>query len=169
MSVSFSYKLLLIPFLALSLMACGGGESTSAPETSAPEAPAVPAVVELVIEGNDAMKFNKERLSVTEGQTVKLTLKHVGQLAKEAMGHNWILLAQGTNMADFAAKAVVAVDNGYIPADAGDQIVANTSLIGGGEEVTIEFEAPAPGVYDFICSFPGHFSLMQGKFVVLEK
>ncbi|MCB0632702.1 MAG: azurin, partial [Lewinella sp.] len=25
---------------------------------------------------------------------------------------------------------------------------------------------PAPGTYDYICSFPGHYALMQGKFIV---
>ncbi len=28
------------------------------------------------------------------------------------------------------------------------------------------FDAPAKGTYDFICSFPGHWATMQGKFIV---
>jgi azurin len=39
-------------------------------------------------------------------------------------------------------------------------------MIGGGEQTTITFDAPEKGVYDFICSFPGHVALMQGKFIV---
>ena len=39
-------------------------------------------------------------------------------------------------------------------------------MLGGGEETTIEFEAPAKGEYTFICSFPGHYALMNGKFIV---
>ena len=39
-------------------------------------------------------------------------------------------------------------------------------MIGGGQSDTIEFDAPEPGTYDFICSFPGHYSVMKGKFIV---
>jgi azurin len=39
-------------------------------------------------------------------------------------------------------------------------------LIGGGESTTIEFEAPEKGEYTFLCTFPGHFGLMNGKFIV---
>tara|TARA_R110000868_G_scaffold410693_5_gene699845 strand:- start:23951 stop:24406 length:456 start_codon:yes stop_codon:yes gene_type:complete len=120
--------------------------------------------VEIVIEGNDQMKFDLSEITVKEGDTVVLTLKHVGKLPKAAMGHNWVLLAKGTVVNEFANKAVRARDTEYIPE--GDQVLAHTALIGGGEETTIEFVAPASGEYDFICSFPGHYSLMKGKFIV---
>lgn len=120
--------------------------------------------VEVVIESNDQMKFNLSEIKVKAGDTVVLTLKHVGKLPKAAMGHNWVLLSQGTDIAAFSQKAVRARDTEYIPE--GDEVIINTSLIGGGEETTIEFVAPAAGEYDFICSFPGHFALMKGKFIV---
>ena len=121
--------------------------------------------VEIVIEGNDQMKFNLSEIRVKEGDTVTLTLKHVGQLPATAMGHNWVLLKQGVVIKDFAMAALQARDNDYIPADTED-VIAHTKIIGGGEETTIEFTAPAAGTYDFICSFPGHYALMQGKFIV---
>lgn len=120
--------------------------------------------VEIVIESNDQMKFNLSEIKVKAGDTVVLTLKHVGKLPKAAMGHNWVLLAQGTEVPAFSQKAVRARDTEYIPE--GDEVIIHTSLIGGGEETTIEFVAPAAGEYDFICSFPGHFALMKGKFIV---
>lgn len=120
--------------------------------------------VEIVIESNDQMKFDLSEIKVKEGETVVLTLKHVGKLPKAAMGHNWVLLAQGTDVKAFASLAVRARATEYIPE--GDDILAHTSIIGGGEEVTIEFVAPAAGEYDFICSFPGHYALMKGKFIV---
>jgi len=124
-----------------------------------------PEKVEIVIESNDQMKFNLSEITVKEGDTVVLTLKHVGKLPKAAMGHNWVLLAEGTEMAPFAQAAVQARDNDYIPAD-GEGTIVYTELIGGGEETTIEFTAPAAGEYIFICSFPGHYALMNGKFIV---
>ena len=39
-------------------------------------------------------------------------------------------------------------------------------MIGGGESDTITFDAPEPGTYIFICSFPGHYQLMMGEFIV---
>lgn len=166
----------VIASLALIMASCGGGEQKEAPkQMKAPEktAPApveekaeVPEVVEIVVEGNDQMKFNTSLIEVHEGQTVKLTLKHVGTMAKAAMGHNWVLLNSGVDKAEFASAAMSAKDTDYIPADKTADVVAYTKTIGGGEEVTIEFEAPAKGSYEYICSFPGHYGMMNGKFVV---
>lgn len=121
--------------------------------------------VEVVIESTDQMKFNMSEIKVKEGQTVVLTLKHVGKLPKTAMGHNWVLLKQGVEMAKFAQTAVQARDTDYVP-EGSEDVIVHTKLIGGGEETTIEFKAPAKGEYTFMCSFPGHYALMNGKFIV---
>ncbi|PID68878.1 MAG: azurin [Flavobacteriales bacterium] len=121
--------------------------------------------VTLEIEGDDQMKFNKSEFKVKAGQKVTLVLKHVGEMDKSVMGHNWVLLKPGTDIPAFAEKAIAAKDNDYIPADT-DAIVVHTKLLGGGEETSITFDAPAAGTYDFICSFPGHYSMMNGKFIV---
>lgn len=121
--------------------------------------------VEITIEGNDRMQFNLNEIKVEAGQTVVLTLKHVGKLPKAAMGHNWVLLTQGTKIPEFGAAASKAAGNEYIP-EGTDNVIVYTELIGGGEETTIEFEAPEKGTYDFICSFPGHYAMMKGKFIV---
>ncbi len=121
--------------------------------------------VEITIEGNDRMQFNLSEITVQSGQTVVLTLKHTGRLPVAAMGHNWVLLTQGTDIQQFGIAASKARDNEYIPEDT-DQVIVHTALIGGGEETTIEFKAPAAGTYDYICSFPGHYGIMKGKFIV---
>ena len=82
------------------------------------------------------------------------------------MGHNWALLTQDADMAAVGQAAAVAEDNDYIPADMTDKFIAHTKMLGGGESDTIEFDAPAPGTYTFMCTFPGHYALMQGKFIV---
>lgn len=81
------------------------------------------------------------------------------------MGHNVVILKQGVVPAEFAAKAATEKDNGYLPSGTED-VLAHTDLIGGGQVTTIEFDAPPVGTYDFICTFPAHFALMQGKFIV---
>ena len=147
------------------------GLTSSLTNTFIPNLPAITEIensndkVEIVIESNDQMRFNLSEITVKEGQIVVLTLKHVGKLPKAAMGHNWVLLRPDTDLASFAMSAMKAKDNEYVPVDA-PEVMVNTILLGGGEETTIEFEAPTPGTYSFICSFPGHYALMQGTFIV---
>ncbi len=121
--------------------------------------------VEITIESNDRMQFDLSEIKVEAGQTVVLTLKHVGKLPKAAMGHNWVLLTQGTDIQEFGSAASKFANNEYIPEDT-DNVIVHTKLIGGGQETTIEFTAPEAGTYDFICSFPGHYGMMKGKFIV---
>lgn len=122
-------------------------------------------VVQVNLTGDDMMKFNLNEIKVKAGETVRLTLKHVGQLPENAMGHNFVLLKQGTDVTEFAQNAATASGNEYIP-EGTDAVIAKTEMIGGGEETTIEFTAPEAGTYDFICSFPGHYVQMRGKFIV---
>lgn len=122
---------------------------------------------EILITGNDMMQFSTREIRVKAGTTVTLTLKHIGKLDKNIMGHNWVLLQSGVDLMGFATVAASAKETEFIPADTQDVIV-HTSLLGGGESDTITFDAPAPGTYQFVCSFPGHFSQMQGKFIVEE-
>lgn len=157
------------------LAACGGGNDSSkatdqpAAEEQKAETPAAePAAggVTLEITGNDVMKFDKTELRAKAGQKVTLTLHHSGKLAKEAMGHNVVILKSGTDVAAFAAKAVEAKANDYFPESEAANVIAHTKLIGGGESTTIEFTAPEAGTYPFICSFPGHYGFMKGDFIV---
>ncbi len=120
------------------------------------------------ITGNDQMQFNIQAFEVTEGQKVVLSFKHIGQLPVLAMGHNVVILNAGTDVPAFATKCAPARDTGYIPQDEESKkaVVAHTKMIGGGESDEITFTAPAAGEYPFICSFPGHFSIMQGVMTV---
>jgi len=156
--------------------ACNNNPSTeapAAPTTPTTETPATPAteapagnVATVTINGNDAMQYDIHEIKVKEGQTVKLTLHHTGKAPKAAMGHNWILLASGVNLDNFAKEAISAKDNDYVPKSLEKDIIAHTKLIGGGESTEIEFKAPAKGTYEYLCSFPGHSGLMKGKFIV---
>ncbi len=111
------------------------------------------------------MQFDKDLFRVESGEEITLTLKNVGELPKESMGHNVVVLVPGTDIASFGADATGAKDNDYIPEDADDVIVAHTDLLGPGEETTITFTIDEPGVYPFLCSFPGHFGSMKGEIV----
>jgi len=157
----------------LFLVSCGGGADTKSEETT-PETPAqeeaapVPEkeVVEVTIEANDQMKYDKTVIEVKSGTLVKLTLKNVGSMPVEAMGHNWTLLSQGVDLVAYATAAIAAKDNGYQPADRYADPIIYTRMLGPGESQTIEFDAPAAGTYKYLCTFPGHFGQMQGDFIV---
>ncbi len=123
---------------------------------------------EVTIEANDQMQFNKKAFEIKAGETVKLTLKHVGKLPKVAMGHNIVILKKGTNLAAWASKAMTAAATDYIPADEASKkaVIANTKVLGGGETDSITFSIKDAGEYQYLCSFPGHFAVMQGKITV---
>lgn len=123
--------------------------------------------IEVVLETNDQMKFDQSEIKVPVGRKIVLTLKHVGTMKKEVMGHNFVLLKQGVNTAEFATKAQEAKDNDFIPASESANIVAHTKMIGGGESDTIEFTINEAGTYDFICSFPAHYAMMNGKLIAV--
>lgn len=136
---------------------------------------ALPAFAEekkIELTGSDQMQYSTKALEVTAGDTVVLTFKHIGKLPKTAMGHNFVLLKADTKVPDFSMKAMKAVATEYIPDDEESKkaVIAHTKLIGGGETDTLTFTAPAePGAYPYICSFPGHFALMQGVLTVKAK
>lgn len=167
-------KKLVVVFLAALAFSCGDNkkEKKSDVNNSRIEKKSTPAKAAdskeavITIEGNDQMKFNKKEIRVKAGQKVKLTLKHVGTMDKKVMGHNWALLTKDADMAEVGQAAAEAADNDYIPEDMTDKFIVHTKMLGGGESDTIEFDAPEPGTYTFMCTFPGHYALMNGKFIV---
>ena len=53
-----------------------------------------------------------------------------------------------------------------LPESFKSNVIAYTDLVGGGQTTSVEFNAPDAGTYDFLCSFPGHYAIMKGKFIV---
>lgn len=173
-------KIFIAPIVALAvgLSACGGSsDSTSTDQQTEEHVTAdhtptatVPGIEDVtlsntwIVEGNDQMKFDITLIRVKAGEEVELTLKNVGELPKESMGHNLVVLRPDVDVPTFGGEAVAAVDNDYIPKSSMSSIIAHTKLLGPGEEDKITFTLEK-GVYPYICSFPGHFGIMQGKIV----
>ena len=120
------------------------------------------------ITGNDQMQYDKKELSVAKDCTqVQLTLKHIGKLPKEAMGHNWVLVKAADLTAVANAGMSAGPANSYI--QAGDKrVIAHTKTIGGGESDTITFSTAglAGESLMYLCTFPGHNALMRGTLKV---
>jgi azurin len=124
---------------------------------------------ELAITGNDQMQYDQSELVVgSDCEKVKLTLEHVGQLAVEQMGHNWVLTKSSDYQAVAQAGSGAGLSNDYLPKD-DDRVLAATDMIGGGETTSVTFDVSSlasGGDYTYFCSFPGHYSVMKGKLVV---
>ena len=150
------------------IIACNGGSKSSTETTkdstsagsgsTSTSTSTAPVSNNIQISANDQMKFSTNELRVKANEKVSLTMKNEGTQPKEAMGHNFVLLKDGTDLAGFAAAAISAPD--HIPAN-NPAIIAHTKLLGPGESDTIEFTVPA-GSYTYICSFPGHYLTMTG-------
>jgi azurin len=127
------------------------------------------APCETVIEGNDAMQFNKASIDVPKScKQFKVTLKHTGKLAKNAMGHNWVL-AKTADVQGVANDGMAAgLDKQYVKA--GDtRVIAHTKVVGGGESDTVTLDVAklkAGEGYTYVCTFPGHAAIMKGTLQV---
>jgi azurin len=149
---------------ALVAAALRGGQSLlfSTPAAAADK------VCKLEITGNDQIQYSTNALSVAADCTkVQLTLKHIGKLPKEAMGHNWVLVHSADLTAVANAGLTAGPANNYVqPGD--KRVIAHTKSIGGGESDTITFSTAglAGQSLMFLCTFPGHNALMRGTFKV---
>ena len=117
------------------------------------------------ITGDDAMNFNIKNISVpTSCKNFTVNFKHVGKMAKKAMGHNWVLVETKDVNAVAADGVKAGLENDYLKK--GDsRIIASTRLIGGGEQTSVSFDASkliTGKTYTFFCAFPGHSGLMRG-------
>jgi azurin len=114
------------------------------------------------------MKYSVTSIPAKPGETLRIKLVSKGTLPKIAMAHNFVVLKLTAKALDFAGAAAMAGATGYIPADMKDQVLAATTLAGPGETVEVTFKVPtAPGTYNYMCTFPGHFAAgMRGTLVV---
>ena len=114
------------------------------------------------------MKFNITEIHAKPGEALAVTLTNEGTVPKFSMGHNWVLLAAGTDLNAFAGEAATAAATEYVPASFKDRVLAATKLLGPKESSTALFYAPTkPGRYPFLCAFPGHMQVgMKGELIV---
>jgi azurin len=80
------------------------------------------------------------------------------------MGHNFVLLKKDVDVDDFAMLALDFKENEYIPKN--NDFIVHTRMLGGGESETINFTIEEPGIYTYVCTFPGHYQIMQGTLTI---
>ena len=166
-------KRLCLYILILPLLVCscsqgsGNKQDTNTEETDPSTIPGIDKVAvtdTLKLQASDDMHFDKDLFKVKSGKKVTLILKNVGAQTAMPMSHNVVVLAKGTDIPTFADSARLAHSTQFIPASMASSIIAHTNLVSAGKSQQIEFTL-SKGVYDFICSYEGHWGTMQGKIV----
>ena len=88
----------------------------------------------------------------------------------DAVPHNWALLEPGAlhEVGEQTNKLISDPDaaaNHYIPKS--DKVLVYTDVVEPYSSFTIYFNAPQkPGRYPYLCTFPGHWMVMNGTMIV---
>jgi azurin len=109
----------------------------------------------------EAMKFSLKEFTVKPGQLVEIVFEN-----PDAMQHNMVFTKPGMlekvgRAGDAMMKDTKGADKNYVPAIA--EVLFSTPLVNPGQNVTLKFKAPSTAAdYPFVCTFPGHWSIMNG-------
>ena len=114
----------------------------------------------------EQMRFDTPRLVVEAGKAYEIIVEN-----GDFMPHNLAIVKPGSREAIGAATVTMKPDERdgrgrpYLPRNSG--IVGATQLLEAGQKETLKLTAPAEeGTQEFVCTFPGHFTLMWGTIVV---
>ena len=114
----------------------------------------------------DQMLFDRKQFSVEAGKSVEIVFDNV-----DIMPHNLVITAPGAmievgQLAEKMGPAGQAKD--FIPDTA--KILFSTRLLLPGQFAKLQFTAPTKvGAYPYVCTFPGHYLIMNGIMNVVEK
>lgn len=161
----FVARLIAFSLIAFGLAACGGEASDQ--ETAASEAAALSEGEILIQPIGNEMRYEQTEFTVEAGQEVTIVFENLA--TSPAMQHNVVVLTsdddEDANRVGREGMAAGAAAE-YVPDD--PAVLAYTSMAQPGETVRVTFTAPSePGRYRYICTFPGHYALMQGTMIVV--
>ncbi len=111
------------------------------------------------------LMFDTTRLKVRAGEPIRLTFEN-----PDGVPHNWALLKPGTleSVGQLTNRMISdpdAAGRHYIPKT--DDVIAYTDVVEPHSKFTIYFTAPkTPGRYPYLCTFPGHWMVMNGTMIV---
>jgi uncharacterized cupredoxin-like copper-binding protein len=118
---------------------------------------------EIIIE-TPGLLFKEPRFLVKPGEQIKLTLKNTDE-----MSHDFVLTRpnQRERVIALALAMLTANPNetGFIPNT--PSIIQSIPMLKPGEEKSITFTAPdKEGIYPYLCTYPGHGTVMYGAMYV---
>lgn len=114
------------------------------------------------------MAYDKTLLQATAGQKIEIVLTN-----RDEMPHNLVLIEAGSlesfgKLVDEFLQNPDAAAMEYVPKSR--YILGATDMLDPGEKGRIQITLPdEPGDYPFICTFPGHWRMMQGILRVSPK
>ena len=109
----------------------------------------------------EAMKYDLKEFTVSPGQPVQIILENT-----DAMQHNLVITKPGMRekvgkAGDAMMKDEKGAEKNYVPSL--PEVLYSTPLVSPGQSFTLTFKAPAKvGDYPYVCTFPGHWTLMNG-------
>ena len=115
----------------------------------------------------EAMKYDLKEFTVKPGQSVEIIIEN-----PDAMQHNMVITKPGSlekvgRAGDAMMKDEKGAEKNYVPALA--EVLYSTPLINPGQSYKLKFKAPvAVGNYPYVCTFPGHWTLMTGVMKVVK-
>ena len=110
------------------------------------------------------ISYDTTSITAKSGQKVKITFSNEGPMA--ALQHNMIICKPGTVEAVNAAAMAMMTDmakwmaKDFIPES--PDVLHHTKLLNAGQKETLEFTAGPAGDYPYLCTFPGHSTVMRG-------
>ncbi|MBN8858147.1 MAG: hypothetical protein J0H29_07145 [Sphingobacteriales bacterium] len=124
----------------------------------------IPAPV--VIKTLTSLQYDVVRFKVKPGEKVKITLNNVSDMA-----HNLLIVKPGTRL-EVVNAAMQLAEKGpqmnYIPKISA--VLWSIPLISPGQSKSVTFTAPVkPGIYPYVCTFPGHGFVMYGAMYVMQE
>ncbi len=113
------------------------------------------------------MIYDKERIVVQAGKPVEFRFSNI-----DHMPHNFAIVQPGFmaevgELAEATARDADAKERHYVPKS--DKVLLASRLLEPGQERAISYTAPeTPGVYPYVCTYPGHWRRMFGAMYVVE-
>jgi putative heme-binding domain-containing protein len=114
----------------------------------------------------DQMLYDKERFAVRAGKPVEVVFEN-----NDLMPHNFVVARPGAleeigTLAESTATQPGALERHYIPAS--PKVLVKSRLLAPRDVQRLGFTAPAkPGIYPYVCTYPGHWRRMFGAMYVV--
>ena len=115
----------------------------------------------------DQMLFNKDRIAAQAGKPVEIIFEN-----SDIMPHNFVVTRPGSLeevglLGESSSTQPGALERNYVPPS--DKILVASRLLAPRESQKLSLTAPnQPGVYPYVCTYPGHWRRMFGAFYVVD-
>jgi len=117
---------------------------------------------------HEQMRYDQNRLVVEAGKPFEIILEN-----PDTMPHNLVVVKPGTHEKVGMASATMTPDKldkqgrAFLPKS--DDIIEATKLVEPGQKDKIKIAGISQeGVYEYVCTVPGHFAIMWGKLIVTK-